>query len=66
MGRKCVIKTVSMPPEMVRLIQMAAKITGVSFSEFLRQAAIEKLERLGIISTAVKWTATLETLKKER
>jgi len=43
-----------MPPETVRLIQMAAKITGVSFSEFLRQAAIEKMEKLSLISTVLK------------
>ena len=54
MSRKCVNKTISMPPETVRLIQMAAKITGVSFSEFLRQAAIEKMEKLSLISTVLK------------
>ena len=53
-SRKSVAKTISMPVETVRLIQMAAKITGVSFSEFLRQAAIEKMERLSLISTAIK------------
>ena len=57
MSRKCVNKCISMPPETVRLIQMAAKITGVSFSEFLRQAAIEKMEKLSLISTVLKQEA---------
>ena len=57
MSRKCVNKTISIPPETIRLIKMAARITGVSFSEFLRQAAIEKMERLSLISTILKQEA---------
>lgn len=48
-SKQAVTKNISMPPQLVELIERACTLTGVSFSEFLRQAATEKLERLGLI-----------------
>jgi len=43
-----------MPKETVEIIDKACDALGLSFSEFLRQAALEKLERLSLLSTVVR------------
>ena len=51
-------KNISMPPELIEVIKEYCKETGLSFSEFLRQAALEKLEKLSLISARIKTKAT--------
>ena len=49
-----VIKTVKIPPQIANLMSFACRQLGLSESEFMRQAIIEKLERLSLVSTKVK------------
>lgn len=51
MVKKCMVKHISMPEDLITLIKKAMEPTGICFSQFLRQAAIEELKRLNIIGT---------------
>ena len=52
--RKCVNKTISMSPKMIKLIEKASELTGVSFSEFLRLSALNMIIRLARVSPELR------------
>ena len=46
-------KNISLPKELIEMINAYCEKTGISFSEFLRQAALEKFERMKIFEISI-------------
>jgi hypothetical protein len=61
--KNCAVRHISMPRDLVELIHKARELTGILFSEFLRVAVVEKLERLGMIGPV---TSRLTDSKRTR
>ena len=55
-----------MSERIAEIIKAAASAMGVSKSEFTRQAVLEKLERMNVVSSEVKAALAQEVAEHER